>query len=236
MYIQVTTRCNMQCAHCMFACTSRGKDMSLEVFQHAVDVASNYDEIVAIGGGEPTLHPDILLFIGYAVMMSSDDYKPFMVTNGAMDVELWRKLLRSNIIGRIRLHVSKDPWHDVNMIPDKIWEDADKYKLWWGEPIAPGGGSTTRRIATRGRAKSKKSQEMLEIEGLEAGYKEVIFEETDCLDARVAPDGYVYVDAPGAAIKVGPLSDDSFEAAKQIVDEIENGEVNVSDNPMDYRS
>jgi len=54
MYIQITTRCNMHCAHCGMSCTAQGEDMSLQTFRQALEYS---EDTVAIGGGEPTIHP-----------------------------------------------------------------------------------------------------------------------------------------------------------------------------------
>ena len=54
MYIQITTRCNMECPHCCFSCTNKGEDMSLETFREALAMG---DEYLTLGGGEPTMHP-----------------------------------------------------------------------------------------------------------------------------------------------------------------------------------
>lgn len=66
LYIQITNRCNMTCAHCCFACTSRGKDMSVEDFHAAIQLAKEQAQHVTIGG-EPTLHPRFKEFLMHAV-------------------------------------------------------------------------------------------------------------------------------------------------------------------------
>lgn len=50
--------------------------MSLETFKNALD----YDDIVSIGGGEPTLHPDFWQFIGLS--LGKADYV-WLATNGS---------------------------------------------------------------------------------------------------------------------------------------------------------
>jgi len=59
MYLQITTKCQMHCAHCCYSCNKNGKHMERHVWQQAVRFAEEYDsEVTVIGGGEPTLHPD----------------------------------------------------------------------------------------------------------------------------------------------------------------------------------
>ena len=33
MYIELTTRCNMKCAHCISACTTKGVDLPFHMFR-----------------------------------------------------------------------------------------------------------------------------------------------------------------------------------------------------------
>lgn len=66
MYLQITSRCNMLCRHCGFACTARGHDMSPEHFHKAIALAAEYEQHVTIGGGEPTLHPHCKEFMQHA--------------------------------------------------------------------------------------------------------------------------------------------------------------------------
>lgn len=59
MYLQITTKCNMKCAHCCYSCNKNGKHMPRNVWQDAIRFAEKWDsEVISIGGGEPTLHPD----------------------------------------------------------------------------------------------------------------------------------------------------------------------------------
>ena len=53
IYISITTRCNMACDHCCFACNkTEGEDMSIQTFFKAIGLAENYDEHVTLGGGD----------------------------------------------------------------------------------------------------------------------------------------------------------------------------------------
>ena len=57
----------MTCAHCCYRCTAQGVDMSQEVYQAALMLAADTDANIAIGGGEPTVHPLFWQFLGEAL-------------------------------------------------------------------------------------------------------------------------------------------------------------------------
>lgn len=57
MYLQITTKCNMTCAHCCYSCNRHGKHGDYNLLLDAMNFAVGYDGTIAIGGGEPTLHP-----------------------------------------------------------------------------------------------------------------------------------------------------------------------------------
>ena len=105
MYIQITTQCNMSCAHCCYACTEKGEDMTLETYRKALEWDT---ETVAIGGGEPTLHPLFWQMLGEAI--GAVEY-PWMATNGSQtDIALaLAKMARKGVIG---CALSIDGYHD----------------------------------------------------------------------------------------------------------------------------
>lgn len=221
MYIQITTKCNMQCRHCMYSCKpGKGKHMPMEIFRQAVDLAMSYESGVAIGGGEPTLHPDILMMLGYASLLSNDEYMtPFMVTNGTCSKELWNVLVRAFRMKNLQLHVSNDPWHDMDMIPEYIWDDCDEHKLWWGE-VSPRHRST-RTIEPKGRARLHMKR--LQDDAMDAGYDDFRVDKDGCREVRVDPRGIVWVDAH-KFIKVGPLSEDTVAQAHEIISRLDDDE------------
>jgi organic radical activating enzyme len=185
--------------------------MPPEVFEKTVRLAPAG---VIIGGGEPTLHPQILEFIDYAAKHSP---RPFMVTNGAMRVSLWRELLKRFDAGKLDLHVSKDPWHDVDKIPAPVWRAAEERGLWRGSPA----DRPTRLLAMRGRA--ARTWRQLTQEALAAGYQGVHVSPTlaiNCLRPRVAPDGHVYVDTGRQGLATGSLSRATLGFAQDIIDGI----------------
>jgi len=53
-YLQITTVCNMTCAHCCFDCSPVGEHMPYDVWKRILEISPVY---VTIGGGEPTCHP-----------------------------------------------------------------------------------------------------------------------------------------------------------------------------------
>jgi len=78
MYVQITRKCNMTCAHCGFACTNRGRHMPFDTFKAAIDCN---DGAVTLGGGEPTLHPDFEKMLFYA--LANVDFVT-VITNGSI--------------------------------------------------------------------------------------------------------------------------------------------------------
>lgn len=106
MYIKITTRCNMKCAHCCMNATRKGEDMTLETFKDAIDACDC--ECITIGGGEPTLHPDFERFLFYALAHVENVY---MVTNGS---QTERALVLAGLAKRgvLGVALSRDQWHD----------------------------------------------------------------------------------------------------------------------------
>jgi organic radical activating enzyme len=80
MYLQITTKCNMKCAHCCYSCGRHGKHMDYHVAIDAIAFIRDYDECISIGGGEPTLHPRFFDILRYC--LNDFDYV-WMATNGS---------------------------------------------------------------------------------------------------------------------------------------------------------
>lgn len=110
MYIKITDRCNMTCAHCCVSATAEGKDMSMRVFRAAIALAENRGSYVSIGGGEPTVHPRFWQMLGHA--LGSDVEGLWLATNGkrAHDALALAGIARNN--ERFSVSLSQDPWHD----------------------------------------------------------------------------------------------------------------------------
>lgn len=71
----------MKCLHCCFSCTSKGVDMSMEVFKKALELE---DEVITIGGGEPTIHPNFWEIMGLTIGRMSCGNVPHIITNGKL--------------------------------------------------------------------------------------------------------------------------------------------------------
>lgn len=81
MYLQITTKCNMQCPHCCFSCNNKGKHANYNVVLDAIRYASKHDDCaISIGGGEPTLHPRFFDILRNC--LENFDYV-WMATNGS---------------------------------------------------------------------------------------------------------------------------------------------------------
>lgn len=80
MYIQITTRCNMLCAHCCMRATAKGVDMPMRTYRNALKLAYERADSIAIGGGEPTVHPRLWEMIGLG-LGSGVEYV-WLATNG----------------------------------------------------------------------------------------------------------------------------------------------------------
>ena len=80
MYLQITTKCNMRCIHCAFSCSpNKGEYMQWSTFIDAISFAKETEEIISIGGGEPTIHPRFFDILRHALW--TFDYVWF-ATNG----------------------------------------------------------------------------------------------------------------------------------------------------------
>lgn len=65
MIIDLTSRCNGNCIHCMSRCTEDGIDMDRRVFEDSVKFAKKLGvRVINLGGGEPTMHPSFISFLG----------------------------------------------------------------------------------------------------------------------------------------------------------------------------
>jgi len=115
MYFQLTTKCNMTCAHCCFAATNRGDDMTRETFLRALEFAEAHGELVTLGGGEPTVHPEFFEFLDKTMeryQRGRIEMPPLVVTNGKQ-VKKARKLLEYVAEERpVHVDLSLDDYHD----------------------------------------------------------------------------------------------------------------------------
>lgn len=102
MYLQITTRCNMSCEHCCFDCGPIGIDMSHDTVLKALGMAEDVGDtsVIAIGGGEPTLHQMFWEILGLC-MSRIDAGGVWLATNGSRkrDALKLAELARAGIIG-----------------------------------------------------------------------------------------------------------------------------------------
>lgn len=105
MYVQITTRCNMSCAHCCMSATAKGKDMSIKTFRNVLHYCDGY---ISIGGGEPTLHKLFWQFLCEAIGSCE---AVWLATNGSKtDIAL--TLAKMAKTGTIQCALSQDAYHD----------------------------------------------------------------------------------------------------------------------------
>lgn len=123
----------MKCDHCCYSCApGKGKHMDYNTVLAALDFISNWDEMISIGGGEPTLHPrffDIL-----QKCLQRFDYVWF-ATNGSRTKTMWRLIdildgcdyenfeddyieLKSEY--QLTVALSVDHYHDYNKVDYRI--------------------------------------------------------------------------------------------------------------------
>ena len=113
MYIQITTRCQMTCAHCCYNCTKDGEDMSLATFKAILQDCIDHGDIPFLGGGEPTLHPRFEEFLMLAIIAVAEigDGPVGIITNGGVTK---RALYLANLAKAeiISAQLSRDIYHD----------------------------------------------------------------------------------------------------------------------------
>lgn len=83
MLLKLTTRCNIECKHCLSECNSEGVDISWYHLNKSVTILNRFMvHILVISGGEPTLHPDFLDMVKYICMNCSLIKNIVITTNG----------------------------------------------------------------------------------------------------------------------------------------------------------
>ena len=145
-YIQITNRCNMKCKHCCFSCTSIGHDMTMFIFEKALEYCVNRgDETIAIGGGEPTIHPmfdEMLMKALYKF-----DYV-WMATNGKDTKKTLDLISFASRCDNFNLAISQDSFHST--IDSEVWEKVDYVNKRFRNKIEI---RTARKVLNHGRAK-----------------------------------------------------------------------------------
>jgi len=129
MYLRITSRCNMACGHCCYSCApGKGAHMDFEHFKMAVDAIADFSECIALGGGEPTIHPDFFRMLDY-VMEHRCPYRGghsfycvCVITNGKATGRARKLIRRYETQGerwgydsehdRLSIELSRDQYHD----------------------------------------------------------------------------------------------------------------------------
>jgi hypothetical protein len=112
MYVHITERCNMSCAHCCVSATADGRDMDRDTFVAACRWAEEYGDEIAIGGGEPTLHPLFWDYLGIALAATAvGECGVFVATNGSRTRD---SIALANLARRgvLTAALSRDRYHD----------------------------------------------------------------------------------------------------------------------------
>ena len=157
MYIQITTRCNMECDHCCYSCVKdKGDDMTPDTFKAALELCEEYGQTLSIGGGEPTVHPNFWEFMGMAVFAEIEEGCLWLATNGKRTKDAL-KLASLARRGVIACDLSQDDYHEgidqavIDAFPDTRSNRSDNdyrgvrnvgrdHKGKWRPPFAVGRG------------------------------------------------------------------------------------------------
>ena len=95
----------MTCVHCAYSCTDKGEDMSIETLKNCFKYG---DECIAIGGGEPTIHP---LFWQVLGLCMAESEHVWLATNGkeTSTAIALAMLAKKGVIG---CDLSQDEYHE----------------------------------------------------------------------------------------------------------------------------
>jgi len=108
MYLQITTRCNMNCEHCGMNCTKEGEDMDHKTFKNALTYFSG--DFCTIGGGEPTLHKDFEKILFDCI--GNFEYT-HIITNGSITKKALNLARLAEITNeQFGAELSQDDYHD----------------------------------------------------------------------------------------------------------------------------
>jgi len=125
MYIQLTTKCNMQCIHCGYDCGPNGQNMSMATFRNALAYAEDHGEPICLGGGEPTTHPQFYKILAMAIAAADDCSRPMIITNGKI-TEKALVLAKLDAAGVIFAELSRDEFHEE--ISPRVVEAFETYR------------------------------------------------------------------------------------------------------------
>jgi len=142
MLVRITNHCQMCCSHCMVEAGPDGAHMSGEIYASALEFIRKFEfQIILIGGGEPTDHPDVLGFIDQAV---DAGIKPVLLSNGMF---LEDKKMTDEIIARdILVQITNDDRFYPKRVPiieHKNFAYTDRIRM-----LSPYGRAVTNKMET----------------------------------------------------------------------------------------
>mgnify|MGYP001340651868 CR=1 FL=1 len=206
IYFQVTTICNFSCKHCCFGMGrgDKGEHMSLETFAKALEkfgpMIAEKNKYIAIGGGEPTLHPDFWKMVEMALVYGY----PWVATNGSRtnDSLFLCDLARMGVMG---VALSQDAWHDpiddcvVKAFRDGMkWTGNPSWDAWF--PIDPNPNGVIDRREIRTVKRPIKTKNVKDVQDMRDG--------CCCPGLRIVPNGDLHTCGCEDAPRIGSLDDD----------------------------
>lgn len=101
LYVEVTTRCNMQCGMCVkYAPGSSisNKHLDFGLYHRIAPILPHLEALVLNGIGEPLLHPDLVGMVGLARKgMPGDSLIGFQTNGQLLDIDITNKLLEAGL-------------------------------------------------------------------------------------------------------------------------------------------
>ena len=194
MYIQLTTKCNMSCPHCLYSCEQGkpGEFMSKDTFNTALDLAAKMGDYATLGGGEPTLHPKFWDFMGKAIGSACEGV--WLATNGSttQTALALAKMAKSGVIG---CALSQDEFHDP--ISPEVIKAFTRSPKGYSETTS---GSDCREIRNvSGNVVDKGAAH-------ENGLGDVA-NKCGCPDVHVKPDGRIFMCGCADSLYLGTIKD-----------------------------
>lgn len=211
MYLQITTKCNMSCDHCCFSCNMRGKHADYSTVVDGIAFARDTfgDETIAIGGGEPTLHPKFFDIL--KICLEDFDFV-WMATNGSQTDIMYRlnDILNNEDYPDCDCmdHMTEDEYNYYGCLCherggyDQIWQDG---KLSVALSLDPWHNPIDQRIEEIWRNRAKNRESHFEIRDVSASYRGAIAEGRGkrtgagwsegcgCPDLLIRPDGKIKI-------------------------------------------
>ncbi len=104
LYINITNRCNTNCPFCcMYSGTNNNKDMDFEIYKNIIDECQTDFEL-QLEGGEPLIHPNLYLFMEYAISKKTCK-KIIILTNGILLENELRRLADFSVYHHIEMEL-----------------------------------------------------------------------------------------------------------------------------------